>query len=265
MGIAMSEILVGTSGYSYADWRGTFYPEDLPTKEMLQYYAKVFNCVELNFTYYGIPNPRVISAMVKATPTGFRFAVKANEATTHKLDPSVLDSFKEAVEPAKVAQRLAGVLCQFPYAFRNTEQNRAYLAQLAKDLADFKPIIEFRHDSWIKPAVFDFLRANRLAYCSVDEPQIPGLVPRIAKVTSDIAYLRFHSRDASKWFGGEGKGRYDYLYTKEEMSEWLPKVKDLDSEAQSTYIFFNNCHAGSAAINATEFKQMLAEMGLLKE
>ena len=261
----MSEILVGTSGYSYEDWRGTFYPQDLPAKEMLHYYASVFNCVELNFTYYGIPHPRVVAAMVKATPAGFRFAVKANEATTHKQDPSVLDAFKAAIEPAKIAGRLAGVLCQFPYAVKNTEPNRAYLATLAKDLADFKVIVEFRHDSWIKPAIFDFLRANGLAYCSVDEPQIPGLVPPIAVATGSVAYVRFHSRNASKWFGGGGKGRYDYLYTREEMAEWLPKVKDLNSEAQSTYIFFNNCHAGSAAINAAEFKQMLAEMGLLAQ
>ena len=261
----MGEIYVGTSGYSYADWRGTFYPHDLPAKEMLPHYAKVFNCVELNFTYYGIPRPQVIAAMVRATPTGFQFAVKANEATTHKLDRSVLDVFKAAIEPAHAARRLAGILCQFPFAFKNSADNRAYLNQLAKDLADFRVIIEFRHDSWIKPPIFDFLRSNGLAYCSVDEPSLPGLVPPIAAATSNVAYVRFHSRDASKWFGGEGKARYDYLYTKEELAEWLPRVQQLDSEAEKTYIFFNNCHAGSAAINATEFKRMLAEMGLLKE
>jgi len=261
----MPKIHVGTSGYSYADWRGTFYPQDLPQKEMLRHYATVFDCVELNFTYYGIPHPRVIASMVKNTPPGFMFAVKANEATTHKQDASVLGAFKAAIEPAMAAERLAGVLCQFLWAFKNTEENRAYLACLAKDLGEFRVIVEFRHDSWIVPPIFDFLRACGLAYCSVDEPAIPGLVPPIARVTSDVAYLRFHSRNKKKWFAGSDKERYDYLYTKEEMAEWLPKVKDMYSEAQSTYIFFNNCHAGSAAVNATEFKQMLAEMGLLKE
>lgn len=261
----MSKVLVGTSGYSYADWRGTFYPKDLPMKEMLRYYATMFNCVELNFTYYRVPEPHVISAMVKATTPGFEFAIKANEATTHKLDRSVLGDFKDGIEPARLANRLAGVLCQFPFGFKNTEENRAYLAQLARDLKDYKVIVEFRHDSWIKPAIFRFLADNALAYCSVDEPKIPGLVPPDAIATSDVAYVRFHSRDASKWFHGDGKDRYDYLYTKEELAEWLPKVRKLASEAERTYIFFNNCHAGHAAVNATEFKQMLAELGLLSE
>jgi len=261
----MGKILVGTSGYSYPDWRGTFYPQDLPAKEMLQYYAKIFNCVELNFTYYGIPKPHVIGTMVKGTPYGFQFAVKANEATTHKQDLSVLESFRAAVEPARLTDRLAAILCQFPFGFKNTEENRAYINRLAKELADYPVAVEFRHDSWIKPPIFDFLRENRLAYCSVDEPTLPGLVPPIAKATSSLAYVRFHSRNAQKWFGGGSKERYDYLYSKEELAEWVPKVQQLGTEADRTYVFFNNCHAGSAAVNATEFRQMLSELGLLSE
>ena len=260
----MGKIYVGTSGYSYKDWCGTFYPEDLPSKDMLRHYAKVFNCVELNFTYYRIPGPATIAAMVKNAPPGFQFAIKANEATTHDQDPTVLDAFKKAIEPAVEADALVGVLCQFPNRFRNTQDNRAYLAKLAKDLADYTVIVEFRHDSWIQPAIFDFLRGNNLCYCSVDEPEMRGLVPPVAEATGDVAYVRFHSRDASKWYKG-AKARYDYLYTKEELSEWVPKVQELDSEAEKTYIFFNNCHAGSAAVNAAEFKQMLAELGLLAE
>lgn len=260
----MGKIYVGTSGYSYADWRGTFYPEGTESKDMLKHYARVFNCVELNFTYYRIPGPSTIASMVRNTPPDFQFTVKANEATTHQQDPTVLDAFKRAIEPAVEADELAGVLCQFPFSFKNTEPNRAYLAELGKDLADYTVIVEFRHDSWITPAIFEFLRANKLAYCSVDEPKLDGLVPPVAEATAQVAYVRFHSRDASKWYAG-AKARYDYLYTKEEMSEWLPKVEELNSEAEKTYIFFNNCHAGSAAVNATEFKQMLAELGLLEE
>ena len=260
----MGKIHIGTSGYSYADWRGVFYPKDLPQKEMLQYYTRIFDCVELNFTYYGIPNPRVIAAMVRNTPAGFLFTVKANEATTHKQDPSVLAPFRSAIDPARAAGRLAGVLCQFPWGFKNTEHNRAYLASLAKELGDYRLIVEFRNESWIRPAIFDFLRQHRLAYCSVDEPSLPGLVPRLAKATGDMAYVRFHGRNKAKWFAGSDKERYDYLYSDEELKEFLPEIGKMSKEAMKTYVFFNNCHAGSAAVNATEFKRMLAQLGLLQ-
>jgi len=260
----MGRIYVGTSGYSYEDWRGTFYPEDLPQREMLAEYVKRFNCVELNFTYYRLPAARTIEGIVRKTPPGFQVTIKANRATTHELDSSVLDDFKAGVEPAAEAGKLAGVLCQFPFKFKNTQANRRYLAQLASDLRDYTVIVEFRNDSWITEAVFDFLAASNLAYCSVDEPAIRGLVPPVARATSDVAYVRFHSRDASKWYARD-KDRYDYLYTREEMAEWLPRVQQLDAEAERTYIFFNNCHAGSAAVNAAEFRQMLAELGLLYE
>ena len=263
-GRMMSRIFVGTSGYSYADWRGTFYPEDLPQKEMLSYYAKIFNCVELNFTYYRIPPPTTIQGIVDNTPPDFQLTIKANQATTHELDASVITEFRAGIEPAAEAGKLAGILCQFPFSFKNTQPNRAYLARLAKDLRDYAVIVEFRNDSWITDAMFDFLRANGLAYCSVDEPALRGLVPPVARVTSRVGYLRFHSRDASKWYGGD-KERYDYLYTREEMGEWLPRVQQMDEEAEKMYIFFNNCHAGSAAVNAAEFRQMLAELGLLGE
>jgi len=233
--------------------------------KMLRYYSQHFSCVELNFTYYGIPKPHVIAGMIRSTPPGFEFTIKANKATTHDLDTSVLGEFKDGIEPARAMHRLAGVLCQFPYGFRNTQDNRAYLAKLAADMREYRMIIEFRHNSWITPPVFDFLREHNLAYCSVDEPKLAELVPPEAVATSDIAYVRFHSRDASKWFRGGSKDRYDYLYTKEELEEWLPRIHKLASEAERTYIFFNNCHAGHAAVNATEFKQMLAELGMLKE
>jgi len=254
---------VGTSGYSFKDWTGTFYPDGLPAKQQLDYYAGVFETVELNFTYYRVPTAGMIARMVERTPEGFTFCVKANEATTHKLDRSVLDEYRAGIEPLREAGRLGAVLAQFPFSFKNTLSNRQYLHQLADDFAHYHPVVEFRHASWIKPAVFEFLRNNRLGYCCVDEPELDGLVPPVAQATSDTAYVRFHSRDASKWYAG-GAERYDYNYSTEEMSQWLPKVKRLADEAENVYIFFNNCHAGHAAVNATEFKELLRDIGLLK-
>ena len=258
------EIHIGTSGYQYEDWRGTFYPQTLETRDMLAHYAQHFGVVELNFTYYGIPKPQTIERMVRLTPPDFQFFVKANEATTHKQDRSVVQAFKDGIEPARAAGKLAGILAQFPWAFKNYPDNRRYLGELSEDFRGYPLIVEFRHASWIRPPVFQFLRERGLGFCCVDEPSIAGLVPPIAEATTETGYIRFHSRDASKWFGGDSKERYNYLYSKEEMAEWIPRIRKLADEVKRIYIFFNNCHAGHAAVNATQFKDMLAELGMLK-
>jgi len=256
-------IAIGTSGFRYADWKGTYYPENLPDDQMLSYYAERFNTVELNFTYYGIPNPRVIERMVERTPEGFTFWVKANGATTHKLDRSAAAQFNEAIAPAREAGRLAGILCQFPYSFHNNQRSRAYLAQVREDFPHDPLVVEFRNAAWATEPVYDYLRRHRLGFCCVDEPELEGLMPRVALATSPVAYVRFHSRDAGKWYEGGGRERYNYLYKREELEEWLPKVQELNNEAENVYIFFNNCHAGHAAVNAAEFKALLAEIGII--
>jgi len=256
-------IAIGTSGYRYADWKGTFYPADLPENQQLAYYAERFRTVELNFTYYRMPNARTIESMVRRTPEAFTFWVKANEATTHQQDPVVAAPFNEALAPAREARRLAGILFQFPYSFRNTERNRAWLARLPDDFPHDPLVVEFRNAAWANEAVYAFLRSRKLGFCCVDEPDLKGLMPRVAVATSPVAYVRFHSRDASKWYEGGGKERYNYLYSREELEEWVPKVRELSNDAESVYIFFNNCHAGSAAVNAEDFKQLLAEIGVI--
>jgi len=258
-----ARVTIGTSGYSYADWKGSFYPEDIRNPQMLPYYAEQFDTVELNFTYYAIPKPKTLERMVAVTPDRFEFWAKLHQTMTHQRDRTQVEAFQAAIEPARQAGKLAGLLAQFPYSFKNTEDNRRYLGWLAKDFEGYPLAAEFRHDSWIFRPTFDFLRQNGLAYCCVDEPALHGLIPPIAESTSDVGYVRFHSRNASKWCEGGGKERYNYLYSKDELAEWIPKVRKLKEEVDRVYIFFNNCHAGHAAVNATQFREMLAELGLL--
>ena len=256
-------IHVGTSGFRYVDWRGTFYPEGLPQDQELAYYAERFDTLELNFTYYGIPKPQTIARMVERTPDSLTFWVKANEATTHKQDRRVAAQFNDGIAPAVEAGRLAGILCQFPYSFRNHQRNRAYLSCLREDFPQAPLVVEFRNDGWAIEPVYGFLRSLGVGFCCVDEPDLDGLMPRHAVLTSPIGYLRFHSRDASKWYEGGGKERYNYLYSRDELEEWAPKVQELNDEAEGVYIFFNNCHAGHAAVNAEEFKALLADLGII--
>jgi len=254
-------VFTGTSGYSYPDWVGTFYPSGTRQQDMLRLYCERFDAVEVNFTYYRMPVAKTMESMARRTPQGFRFIVKAHQATTHKCDRSAADEFKAGIAPLAAAGKLSGILLQFPYSFKNAQEHRRYLYEVRQDFPDCELIVEFRHRSWIAEPIFQFLRENRLAFCCVDEPRIPGLVPPVAIATSDIAYVRFHSRDASKWFDEGSKERYNYRYSKEELEEWVPKVRALAEAATDVYVFFNNCHAGQAAANALEFKQMLLDLG----
>ena len=256
-------IYIGTSGYSYQDWVGTVYPAGTASREMLRLYAGKFRTVELNFTYYRLPSARTIEAIVRKLPAEFKLFAKLNSATTHERNREVAGEFKAGIEPAREAGVLAGLLAQFPYAFRNEPGNREYLRQLAADFQGYNVVVEFRRREWSKLSVLDLLREQRLGFCCVDEPYELGLMPPVAEATTDTAYLRFHSRDKAKWYGGDAKERYNYLYSEAELAEWTPKVKKLDDVAEATYVFFNNCHAGHAAVNAEQFRDMLKGIGLL--
>jgi uncharacterized protein YecE (DUF72 family) len=258
-------IRIGTSGFSYADWRGRFYPEGMTDRDMLAYYATRFPVVELNFTYYRMPNDRTLGTMVDRTPPGFEFAVKAHQSMTHELGggpdrKTAFEQFKTALSPFEQAGRLGCVLFQFPWKFRPSADNRAYLGEIRDRYPELPLIVEFRNNEWDRPETYDTLRSRDLGYCCVDEPQIGGLMPRQAVATSNLGYVRFHGRNAAKWYSHkEAWERYDYLYSPEELTEWVPLVQRLQTGTAKTYVLYNNCHAGQAPRNA---QMMLDLLGL---
>ena len=168
-------ILIGTSGYSFDDWEGPFYPPGTPKGKRLDFYVRHFPCVEINSTYYRIPHPAVMMKLVEKTPPGFEFTVKANEAMTHKRsrDPDTYRSFLECLEPMRREDRFHGVVLQFPWAFRNDAPARAHLAWLRGALPSMPLWAEFRHASWNRPEVYRFLGDLDLGFIAVDEPQLP--------------------------------------------------------------------------------------------
>ena len=256
----MGDILIGTSGFSYDDWRGFFYSKGLPKGDMLAYYATKFRAVEINSSYYAVPLPATFERMAEKTPDGFRFVVKAHKDITHAPDPdfSVFRYFSTAVQPLVACGKLGCVLAQYPWGFRKSKVNEGRLRQLREGFGDLPLVAEFRHCSWVARDVTALLRGLDIGYCCVDEPRLNGLMPPIAGATSDIAYVRFHGRNARKWFNhGEAWERYDYLYAGDELAEWTPKVKRLASRSRETYVFFNNHYQGKAAQNAVMFAEML--------
>ncbi len=257
-------ILVGTSGYSFADWVGPFYPPGTRSGDFLRFYARHFDVVEVNSTYYRIPHPRVIEQMEKKTPARFHFVVKLHQAMTHEgsREPSLYREFLAVLEPLKAAGKYDGLLAQFPWGFKRTREGLEHLAALRERLPGEPLFVEFRHDSWATPELEPWLSEHRLGYCVVDEPRLSGLMPPIAAVTSEDAYVRFHGRNARNWWGRGGGDRYDYDYGEHELKEWIRTIGELAERARRTYLFFNNCHAGQAARNAKLMQELLRQQNL---
>ncbi len=258
---APDKYIIGTSGYSFADWVGPFYPPGTKSTDMLPLYAQRFATVEVNYTYYRMPSERTMASLVRRTPGGFDFWVKANSALTHERDRKPAGAFLAALAPLREAKRLAGVLLQFPQSFHRTVENRKYLAALADDLRpDPLPLaVEFRHRSWEHPSTLDGLRDRDLTLVVPDVPDIPDLYHAPPAATNATGYLRLHSRNPTLWYAGAAE-RYDYSYSQDELRTLLAEWSAVEQKVDRIYAFFNNCHRAQAAQNAEAFRRLLEQI-----
>lgn len=258
-----ANILIGTSGYSYRDWIGPFYPPGLRPEDMLAYYAQEFAFNEINFSYYRLPEARILAGMANKVPEGFLFTIKAYQSLTHQRGASVTEDarkFRAALEPLVESGKLGAVLLQFPYSFRNEPTNRSYLQLLRELFPDLPLAVEFRHRSWLKENTWELLKSLHMGYVCVDGPRLGNLVSNIVKVTSSVAYARFHGRNASKWWDHQQAfERYDYLYSEKELAEWVPRVSWLSRQASRVFVAFNNHFGAQAVQNARMFRTLLRQ------
>lgn len=265
------KIKIGTSGFSFQDWKGIIYPERISQARMLEYYSRHlgFNAVEINSSYYQIPSEKNMRHLVEKTPSDFTFTIKAFRGITHdpfdnRLDkkPDInqiedyLSGFKQAVLPLAEAGKFGAILFQFPVFFYPSIDAKDYILKLREYFSDFPVVLEFRNISWANEKHYNFLRHHNLGFCAVDEPKIPRLMPLCNVVTSDIAYLRCHGRNPN-WFNATVSERYNYNYSQQELEEIKEIAQSMIQTAQVSFIFFNNCHAGYAAKNAMKFASML--------
>jgi uncharacterized protein YecE (DUF72 family) len=251
-------IYIGTSGFQYDDWVGTYYPEDLPKKEWLTYYAKEFNTLEINFTYYRMPSAKSLFLMANKVPDRFLFTVKATQEMTHarERDPKLFNQFTQAITPLREANKFGCVLAQFPSSFHASEESRDYIKWFRGQMDELPIVIEFRNKDWLSKETYELLHAANLGFCSVDEPYFP----RVAEVTADIAYVRFHGRNYQKWWKHEqAYERYDYTYRKEELEEWTPKIEEMDHAAERTFVFANNHYRAQGIDTARQMKLLLPQ------
>ncbi len=273
-------ILVGCSGWSYDDWIGRFYPIELAGKkgEWFSYYKEYFNTVEINSTFYRPPSDfQVRSWIRKAGDKGFEYSVKVPQLVTHKamvdgdLAKAVFHaaSFeKTCIKPLAESGLLGCALLQLSPYFRNGKEGQGVLKGLldAVSPGEYNYAVEFRHSSWldesrkeVRSEVLDVLRERNVANVLLDGPGLP--VTRAE--TADHAYVRFHGRNYDIWFKDDHENdhrlnRYDYLYDKQQLLSWIPRIKDAEIKAAKVRIYFNN-HARAKSIkNAFQLMDMLS-------
>ncbi len=262
---------VGTSGYSYAEWTDAgFYPPGTKSGNMLPFYARNFPITELNFTWYQMPKAHALERMHQQAPAHFRFAAKLTRTLTHEIDPDQWRGqaarYRDGVAPLLQARRLVAVLLQFPPSFVRAPQNRRYLANLLDELGGLPLAVEFRHASWATDRVFAELERRRTALVAVDEPDLPGLFPRLDIVTNPaLFYIRFHGRNAKGWRSGNMQKQFDYDYGDGELRKWTDvRITKMAQHAAAGVIFFNNHVRAQAPRNAVRLIQLLIARGLME-
>ncbi|MDR7435271.1 MAG: DUF72 domain-containing protein [Armatimonadota bacterium] len=244
----MGNIYVGTSGWSYKEWIGPFYTSG---KNLFSQYCQVFRTTEINSTFYRLPTRDFIEGLARTSPEGFLIAAKIPKEITHKkrLDRRKgaledLQRFLHALEPLEVEGKLGPLLLQLPPASREELKHLDdFLAYLPSDRYHF--VAEFRDESWMREETFALLHRSRVGYCIVDEPLLPARL----EVTSEVGYIRWHGRGQRPW--------YYYLYTEEELQEWVPKVKEVASRSKVLFAYFNNHFRGYAPRNALQMLNLL--------
>ncbi len=241
---------IGTSGWSYDEWVGPFYPRSLEKGDFLPYYAKVFYTNEINTTFYNVPSKWVVNNWVNHTPTDFLFTAKIPKKVSHEgklnCDKCMddLSYFLDSMSPLIEAKKLLAFLVQLPPSFTKNE-HFSNLKEFVenwpgdRERDGYELAIEFRHESWMEDSIFSYLRDKKLSYCGVIEPLLP---PRMDVTNSKLAYVRFHGFGKKPWF--------NYLFTEEEIKKYAASVKQLFQKADKVGVYFNNHFSGYAVKNS---------------
>ena len=257
---------IGTVGYSYRDWAGIFYPPGTPPRRQFNIYAQNFDVCELTQFTHQMPDVERMTHFAAQIKTDLRLFVRIHNTFTHcgdiGLALTVAKHFRKAIEPLATEGKLAGLVAPFPYAFKNTPENREYIQALASALSfsDDNPMqLDFRHNSWFTEEALEWVTANGLGFVCVDEPSLPGLVPPAVVATANRVLVRLHGRNAEAWWSGNPATRYDYSYSVAELAD-LRKRYDrlLGRSTEVSFLFQNNWQAQSVA-NAHQWRQLVAE------
>ncbi|MFI2650016.1 MULTISPECIES: DUF72 domain-containing protein [Micromonospora] len=287
----MGDIKVGTASWTDPTLLDSgWYPASADTPEKrLSWYARQFPLVEVDATYYSPPAERTARLWVERTPPGFTFNVKAFSLLTghptrvsalykdlrpetekknvypDDLPPQAYEEvwtrFLSALDPLVEAGKLGAILFQFPPWFTIRRDNKQYLLEVARRCDPLRPVFEFRHASWFDgdnaEETLGFLRQHELPFVCVDMPQgHKSSVPPVLAATADLAVVRFHGH-SDKWTSKDIHEKFGYDYSKRELRDWAPKLRELAGEAERTHVLMNNCYRDYAQRNATTLAGLL--------
>lgn len=259
-----STIRVGTSGWSYPDWEGRFYPSEKPRGfDELEYHARYFDGVEVNSSFYRPPTARAVASWLRRTPPSFEFTFKLYQRFTHERDrpwtPAEVAEYRRGIEPAREAGRLGAVLVQFPWSYRADDAGFEHLEAVRRDFGDLPLVVEVRHVSWTAERAVQFLKDAGLGFADIDQPPSRSGIPPMTLVTSPVGYVRLHGRNREAWFSKEAgrDDRYNYLYREDELEEWIGRIREIARASEKTYVFTNNHYRGQAPANALQLLSKL--------
>ena len=280
---SVSEIRIGTSGWNYptgkGTWNGVFYPARRPSGfDELAYYAQHFDAVEVNSTFYRMPEAAMSASWKRRTPREFLFAVKLFQKFTHPdmflsktgasewdLSRADVDLFRAGVAPLADDGRLAAILMQFPPSFHRGDETREYLDWLLEVFAGYPIAVELRHRSWSDAAAETMAALERakatLAY--IDEPKFDSSIRQSLGESgvTDLTYIRLHGRNAAHWWEHEAsEDRYDYLYSTDELKGFTAPVRRAASKGRRVLLFFNNHFSAKSVANAAVLKHDLGQI-----
>jgi len=267
-----AKIYVGTSGWSYpkgeGSWTGYFYPTGKINE--LEYYSQFFDTVEINSSFYRPPNPGYVYNWARRVPEGFLFTVKLWQKFTHPkmyeeatgeaavISQKDVDQFKRSIEPLARYGKLGALLAQFPPSFKNDGFGQQILGAVIKTFNEYRLAVELRHRSWSDDEnTARFLRENNVTWVQIDEPKFQSSIAGEVPITADVAYFRFHGRNAEMWWKGDSETRYKYLYSGDEINELVEKVEVASEQTNLTFALFNNHWRGYAPRNAVDMMKAL--------
>jgi uncharacterized protein YecE (DUF72 family) len=273
----MAEIRIGTCSWADESLSKHWYPPEVKAGDRLAYYSERFDTVEVDSTYYRLPVEEMVARWAERTPDGFVMHVKAFGVMTRhpvkleQLPPDLRDEvatddrgrverpsrelraevyrrFLAALEPLRAAGKLGGILLQLPSYIVYKPASLEYLEWARGQLAGEDMLVEFRHRSWLddenRDSTLSFLEGIEASHVIVDAPKTEArnLVPTVVALTSGTAYVRFHGRNAATWNvrGRSAAERFDYLYSDDELAEWVEPLRELAGSAKAAYVFFNN-------------------------
>ena len=294
-------VRIGTCAWTDPGLVALWYPDTAKTPEArLRFYAEHFDVVEVNSSYYAIPDPAVARKWAQRTPEGFIFHVKAfGMMTGHRVMPEhlpadlrplvsevtsrgnvqpseelrrrVFSRFRRALEPLAESERLGLVLFQYGPTIEEGERARELICDAAERMAPYRLAVEFRHRSWMRDPetterTLDFLRRHDLTHVAVDAPRAdaPTAMPMVADRTSDTVYVRFHGRNAGSWArsGGPASDRFDWYYEPSELEEWVGPFRTLRNGATQAYAMFNTNANDQGPVNAGLLRDVLVRAGV---